>query len=56
MGEVRQSLGFVRQAKLRQAATATRDLQELEKAVKADVGENPEFSAEAPMIVPAKTG
>ena len=49
MGEVRQSLGFVREATYRAAAAATRDLQELEKAVKAveeDVEyEHPEFSA-----------
>lgn len=58
MGEVRQSLGFVWEAKLREAS-ATRDLQELEEAVTAEredaAAEAREFRVEAPLSVPAKT-
>lgn len=58
MGEVRQSLGFVREAKLREAA-ATRDLQELQKAVTSvredAADEVREFRVEVPLILPAKT-
>jgi hypothetical protein len=60
MGEVRQSLGFVREATNRAVAAATRDLQELEKAVTAvrvdAADEVREFSVGAPLTVNAKTG
>jgi hypothetical protein len=59
MGEVRQSLGFVREATNRAAGAATRDLQELEKAVTAareDVADDArEFGVQTPLILPAKT-
>jgi hypothetical protein len=56
LGEVRQSLGFVWEA-TRRAEAATRDLQELEKALKEDVVyEHREYSAQAPLTLPAKTG
>ncbi len=53
--EVRQSLGFVWEA-TRRAAGATRDLQELEQAVKEDVDYEAREYSEAPLIMPAKTG
>jgi hypothetical protein len=54
MREVRQSLGFVWEAKCRPAAVATRDLPQLEKAVNGVPQENDEqreYGAGAPIVV-----